>query len=49
MDKGCLRVEVYLLQLTALRSSAPQQKLPIQLSKGVRAGSPRCCLRSHLI
>ena len=42
-DKESLRVEVYLLQLTALRSSAPDQKLPIQLSIGVRTVPPRLC------
>ena len=35
-------MEVYPLQLTALRSSAPDQELPIQLSIVVRAGSPGC-------
>lgn len=38
-------MEVYPLQLTTLRSSEPDEMLPIQLSMGVCAGSPPCCLR----
>ena len=33
-------MEVYPLQLTTLRSSEPDEMLPIQLSMGVCAGSP---------